>query len=315
MNAPQPQAAVKPGPNLLTIGALSRETSIPVPTLRTWERRYGQPTPLRRPSGHRLYPADWVERLRRVGFLLEQGHRAASVLAMDLEQLDALVTLSQARPASPRLVPDALPVGGEDPALLRLMRATRRLDRELLMAELRMEWGRLGPLGFLTGVAGPFMTEIGAAWKRGELEIRYEHFATACLRGLLHELRQPFDQSARGERIVAATLPGDIHDLGLLMVSLMLAVRGRRVLYMGSDLPLHETARTAVSQNCTAVAISVSLAYGRDRAAVEIARLREQLPDGIVLWVGGRGSPEFIPGSEHFSDLLQLDASLGQRLR
>ena len=59
----------------------------------------------------------------------------------------------------------------------------------------------------------------------------------------------------------------------------------------------------------------MSLAYGRDRAAVEIARLREQLPDGIVLWVGGGGSPEFIPGSEHFSDLLQLDSSLGQRLR
>jgi hypothetical protein len=114
------------------------------------------------------------------------------------------------------------------------------------------------------------MTEIGAAWKRGELEIRYEHFATACLRGLLHELRQPFDQARAANASSRATLPGDTHDLGLLMVSLMLAVRGRRVLYMGADLPLHETVRTAVSQNCTAVAISVSLAYGRDRAAVEI---------------------------------------------
>lgn len=310
MSASQPEGDVRPGPNLLTIGSLSRETGIPVPTLRTWERRYGQPTPLRRPSGHRLYPADWVERLRRVAFLLEQGHRAASVLAMPLTQLDSLVALSQARPAAPRLVPDAPVLVGEDPAIVRLMRATRRLDRELLMAELRLEWGRLGPLGFLSGVAGPFMTQIGEEWRRGELDVRYEHFASACLRGLLHELRQPYDQAARGDRVVVATLPGDLHDLGLLMAALVLAMRGRRVLYMGSDLPVHETARTAVSQNCTAVAVSVSNAYGPDRGAAQLGMLREQLPAGIALWAGGAGSPSTLQGCEVFASLDHLDASL-----
>lgn len=310
MNASQPEGDVRPGPNLLTIGSLSRETGIPVPTLRTWERRYGQPTPLRRPSGHRLYPAEWVERLRRVAFLLEQGHRAASVLAMPLAQLDGLVALSQARPAAPRLVPDAPTMLGEDPALVRLMRATRRLDRELLMAELRLEWGRLGPLGFLSGVAGPFMTQIGEEWRRGELEVRYEHFASACLRGLLHELRQPYDQAARGERVVVSTLPGDLHDIGLLMAALVLAMRGRRVLYMGSDLPVHETARTAIAQNCTAVAVSVSNAYGPDRGAAQLSQLREQLPLGIALWVGGAGAPMNLNGVEVFANLEHLDASL-----
>ncbi len=310
MSASQPEGDVRPGPNLLTIGSLSRETGIPVPTLRTWERRYGQPTPLRRPSGHRLYPAEWVERLRRVAFLLEQGHRAASVLAMPLAQLDSLVALSQARPAAPRLVPDAPMLLGEDPAIVRLMRATRRLDRELLMAELRLEWGRLGPLGFLSGVAGPFMTQIGEEWRRGELDVRYEHFASACLRGLLHELRQPYDQAARGDRVVVATLPGDLHDLGLLMAALVLAMRGRRVLYMGADLPVHETARTAVSQNCTAVAVSVSNAYGPERGAAQIGMLREHLPAGIALWVGGAGAPTRLDRCEVFASLEHLDASL-----
>jgi len=44
----------------LTIGSLSRATGIPVETLRTWERRYQYPRPVRKPSGHRLYPLDSV---------------------------------------------------------------------------------------------------------------------------------------------------------------------------------------------------------------------------------------------------------------
>ncbi|MEY4071771.1 MAG: hypothetical protein RL721_2385 [Candidatus Eisenbacteria bacterium] len=171
------QSEMRPGPELLTIGALSRETGIPVPTLRTWERRYGQPSPLRRPSGHRLYPAEWIERLRKVEFLLQQGHRAANVLVMSLPQLEALVAMSQARQITPRYVPAAHTDEDAERVISRLMRATQRIEREVLMGELRLEWARLGPLRFLSEVAAPFMAEVGDAWRRGEIEVRHEHFA------------------------------------------------------------------------------------------------------------------------------------------
>ncbi len=44
----------------LSIGALSKATGIAVETLRTWETRYGFPTPERKPSGHRVYPVSAV---------------------------------------------------------------------------------------------------------------------------------------------------------------------------------------------------------------------------------------------------------------
>jgi hypothetical protein len=65
---------------LLSIGALSAATGIPVETLRTWERRYGYPRPQRKPSGHRVYPVTAVPRLRRVAQAIARGHRAAEVL-------------------------------------------------------------------------------------------------------------------------------------------------------------------------------------------------------------------------------------------
>src|SRR5262245_39330038 len=75
----------------LSIGARSRATRIPVETLRTWERRYGTPLPQRKPSGHRVYPADMVEHLRRVERLLSQGHRPAEILPLSTRDLAALL--------------------------------------------------------------------------------------------------------------------------------------------------------------------------------------------------------------------------------
>ena len=185
-----------------------------------------------------------------------------------------------------------------------------RLERELLMGELRLDWTRLGPLRFLHEVAGPFMIEVGLAWRRGEIEVRHEHFTAACMSGLLHELRQPYDHTARGPRIVMAALPGDLHDIGLLMAALVLAMRGRRILYMGADLPIEETARTSNSQHASAVAISVSNAFDGARAAAMLAQLRALLPANVELWVGGSGAPSTTHDAVYFGNLLELDERL-----
>ena len=76
---------------LLTIGALSTATGIPVDTIRTWERRYGYPLPERKPSGHRVYSLSTVPRLRRVAQAIARGHRAAEVLPATENALEVLL--------------------------------------------------------------------------------------------------------------------------------------------------------------------------------------------------------------------------------
>lgn len=50
----------------LTIGDLSERTGITVPTLRSWEARFGFPHPVRLPSGHRRYDEGAVAAIGRV---------------------------------------------------------------------------------------------------------------------------------------------------------------------------------------------------------------------------------------------------------
>jgi methanogenic corrinoid protein MtbC1 len=302
--------AVASGP--LSIGALSRATRIPVETLRTWERRYGSPMPVRKPSGHRVYPAEAVDRLRRVGRLLSQGHRPGEILGLSPHELDALISLIEPAVASAAGLPEPGLAGDQFPALTirELVRATMDLDREALMQGLRAGWARLGPLRFLEGVAGAFMVEIGRAWQAKTLEVRHEHFASACLSDFLRGVREPYDHQAGGPRVVAAMLPGEEHEGGLLITSALMAFRGYRVLYLGASTPVEQIAEAALAGHAEAVSISVSAAAPRARSARAIAALRKALPHRLPLWVGGAGAPAASRGVERFESLAALDARL-----
>lgn len=292
----------------LSIGALSRATRIPVETLRTWERRYGSPVPIRKPSGHRVYQASAVEHLRRVSRLLEEGHRPGEVLGLSPRELDALLSLTQrGNPALPS-GPDTLTPPAD--VIRALLRATHELDREALLHELGSAWVRLGPARFLDEVAGAFMVEVGRGWHGGTLEVGHEHFASACLSDFLRGAREPFDRGARGARVVAAMLPGELHEGGLLIASTVLAIRGYRVLYLGASTPIDQIVSASTGSHARSVAISVSSAMPRANSAKAIARLRRALPARVQIWTGGAGAPPAIVGVERFESLAALDARL-----
>jgi methanogenic corrinoid protein MtbC1 len=309
------KAAVPSDPGLLSIGALATATRIPVQTLRTWERRYGSPQPMRKPSGHRLYPVSLVGRLRKVAQLLERGHRPREILTLTSAELDSLVSLAGVetnRIESPQGIAIATPAQ-DSSGMSEMLLAVKRLDRDVLLGMFKENWIRLGPLHFLQQCAGSLMEEVGVAWHDGKLEIRHEHFATACLASFLREVREPFDRQARGPRVIAAMLPGDVHEGGLLMASVILAIRGCRLVYLGSDIPLEQITAAAREREAQAVALSVSAAVPLRQASAAIAALRRALPRHTALWVGGAGAPKPPKGVERFKTLVALDEQLAAR--
>ena len=277
----------------LTIGALSRATGIPIETLRTWERRYGFPDPLRKPSGHRVYPLDAVPRLRRIGDALGRGHRPAEVVPLSESALADLL-------ASIRIAHDTdLPgtripsLSGEGPADVRALLAdAAAFDGASFRRRLEERWVAHGPLVFLERVCAPFLAALGESWRAGKIGVRHEHFASARLADFLREARRPFEDRARGPRAAFLTLPGDQHEIGLLMAALVFAMAEWRVLYLGLDTPVDQAAALARDAPLGAVAVSVSSSSAPERAAAELRTLRRTLPRATWLVVGGRGAPD-----------------------
>jgi DNA-binding transcriptional MerR regulator len=295
---------------MLSIGALSAATGIPVETIRSWERRYGFPVAERKPSGHRVYALATVERLRLISEALGRGHRAAEVVAsseLALESLlAALPKTSSARKAPSSGAAESPPDTEEHFA------AIRSFDAEQLKRSFQADWARLGPLGFVQDRAAPFLQSLGEAWSAGTLDVRHEHFASACLGDFLRTTRVPMDDRATGPVMALATLPGELHGLGLQMSAVVCAAAGWRALMLGTDTPIVQIAALAREAPVAAVAISCA-APRRRQTSEQVRTLRRRLPRGVSLLVGGTGAPSVAStGVLVMPDLVTLDRWLNE---
>jgi len=73
------------------IGAVSRLSGVPVPTLRIWEVRYATFAPLKTAGQHRLYSDDDVLRATLLKRLTEQGHAISRIAQLNADALNQLL--------------------------------------------------------------------------------------------------------------------------------------------------------------------------------------------------------------------------------
>jgi MerR family transcriptional regulator, light-induced transcriptional regulator len=83
----------------------------------------------------------------------------------------------------------------------------------------------------------PYLHDLGERWARGEVSVAQEHFAAHLLRGRLFGLARGWGQG-RGLVAILACLPGEQHDLGLIICGITLYRLGWRILYLGPDTPI-----------------------------------------------------------------------------
>jgi DNA-binding transcriptional MerR regulator len=259
----------------VSIGRLSAETGVSTERLRIWERRYGNPRPVRLPSGHRRYSWEQVRRLRRVAELIARGERPGELLRLSPEELEARFDASE--PPDERF--DELDA---------LLDAATRLDAEALASGLRELADELELVEFLEGRVTPLMHAIGTRWADGTLDVRHEHFAVRVVSKLLDDLGPA--TSGQAGTAVLATLPTERHGLALRMLGLLCRQEDFRVSELEVDLPTREIQAAARDLDAALVAVSVSSARHLHDSFRDLRDLRERLPEGCPLLVGGAGA-------------------------
>ncbi len=302
----------------LSIGAVSKATDIPVETLRTWERRYGFPRPQRAASGHRRYSSSVVPHLKLISHAISKGHRPVNVVGESMETLKVLLDLTQ----SPDVIEEAVssaprdvePFEPERPIAPTIatqvidgwMEATMRLDADQLRTSLESTWYRVGAMPFLDQLLSPFLSQVGQAWFDGRIAVLHEQFASNQLRKFLSEQWRPLSERARGPRVVCTTLPGEYHAIGLHMVSVVVAMLGCQVVFLGIDTPLGTIADSMRKSGADAVLLSVSAAANTTSVAEQVTSLRGMLDRDARIILGGSGAPTGVDGVLHFNDLQRL---------
>jgi methanogenic corrinoid protein MtbC1 len=252
--------------------------------------------------------------MRRVVQALERGHHPAEVMRLSEPGLEALLATVEGVPdalVSPRST--AVTVARVPPRLRDLLAATRAYDGAALRTGLEMAARRRSPLDFIEEVAVPLMRAVGRSWASGRLDVRHEHFASARMADILHAMRRDREGQERGPRVAMALLPGDAHELGLLMASVVFADARWRVLYLGAETPPGQIVSIARDASLEAVAIGVSSSAPAEPTLESLRSIRRDLPRAVALLVGGAGASGDVRGAEICRDLRALERWLTSR--
>jgi DNA-binding transcriptional MerR regulator/methylmalonyl-CoA mutase cobalamin-binding subunit len=295
-------------------------TGLSAHVLRAWERRYGVVTPTRSEGGQRLYSELDIQRLTRLRRLSGRGHAISRLASLSLEQLIRLDEESAAEPAR-----SAAPTAGEAGAVdanesirevtVAALRATREFAPRELDAVLQRAVVTLGVPGFLEQVATPLLRAIGHGWTVRSVSVAQEHMATAVIRRLLGWLLGVYQGGPDAPRMVVATPPGEVHELGALMVAVSAAAEGWSVTYLGPDLPVADLLAAVRQTGAHAVGLSVVRQGVGSGAAAALREIRAGLPPEVSLLVGGAGAAELLAdaeaaGAEVLESLPQARAAL-----
>ena len=261
---------------LFSIGVVER--GIGRDTLRVWERRYGFPDPVRNEKGERAYPEMQLRRLQRIRRLLDRGLRPGKLLPLGEDALDDLeASLNTEVLQQP------------DEAVSAMLHAIRSADAAQIETLLRRQYEKQGMKEFINITVVPLLNTVGDLWVSGELQIFQEHFLSEQLNRFLNAEIARMQKSAKKPLVLLATLPGEKHTTGLLIVAAMLSAHGVAIINLGGEVPMDQIVRATQQFHADIVGITFSGAYQYKNIRPHLLELREQIPEDIDIWTGGEG--------------------------
>lgn len=253
---------------LFPIRTVSSLTGVNSVTLRAWERRYGLLQPLRTAKGHRLYRQADIDRVNRVVEMLNKG-----------------VAISQAKAHLESLPQDAAASGPWGDYQQRMLNAVVRFDDQGLEGSYN-EALSLYPIDMVTRqLILPLLRQLGERWATAEGSVAEEHFFGAYLRNKLGARFHHEASRARGPKLIAACLPGEHHEVGLLLTCLAVMAHGYRIVLLGGDTPLEELPTAVARSGAVGVLLSGAIDPAPSVLQKQLPQLLQQLT--IPVYLGG----------------------------
>jgi len=131
--------------------------------------------------------------------------------------------------------------------------------------------------------------EVGRLWECNKITVAHEHYCTAATQQIISGL-YPFIYSAKrsGKTLVACSISGELHELGIRMVTDFFEMDGWDTYYLGANMPDNELQEALIEYRADILALSVSLPIHLSKVAALIKKIRSHRDlANIKIMVGG----------------------------
>jgi DNA-binding transcriptional MerR regulator/methylmalonyl-CoA mutase cobalamin-binding subunit len=260
---------------LYNIHAVAKRCDMSPITLRSWERRYGIPHPARDSRGNRLYSDRDVAVIRWLAERLDEGVSIGRAV-------DLMRHLLQATPPLELLEEDT----SLQCARSHLLEAIERMDEASVYRVIGERLRVFSLEDVSLHLLQPVLQTVGELWAQGKLSVTTERFGSNIIRAQLTQMMQITPPAARQATILVGCAPGELHDVGPLMLALFLRRRGFRVIFAGANLE----PTSLIADVCRILPAAVCLSSSRVETVTRLASIYDALQpeyDGILAF-GGR---------------------------
>ena len=121
----------------------------------------------------------------------------------------------------------------------------------------------------------PAQKELGRLWQQGTITVAQEHYSTAVTQLIMSQLYSYIFQTTKKDDVfVGACARGELHEIGLRMLSDLLEIEGWNTYYLGANVPADSIIRTLVETNARMVGLSGTMVYHLDEIKDIIASIR-----------------------------------------
>ncbi len=262
---------------LYPIRTVSNLTGVNSITLRAWERRYGLIKPVRTPKGHRLYTQTDIDLIQQVLELLDKG--------ISIGQVKNYLKGKSTKPAAETAT---------DPwsnYQRRMLNAIVRFDTNSL-DQTYNDALSLYPIDLVTKhLILPLLKTLGIRWAENEGNVAEEHFFGAYLRNKLGARFHHHAPAQNGPLLIAACLPGEHHEIGLMLFCLSALNQGYRLVYLGADTPFEELVIPTERTRADAILLSGAVDPDTSILSSELSGLVNNVD--VPVFVGGRTAVKF----------------------
>lgn len=238
-------------------------------------------------AGRNIAPEDLAANLRHMRDALNESlpREMGEVAALYIE--DGLALLPQMSAAAPSLLADDNPLAGLAGRYLdSLLEGERHVASRLILDAVE---GGTAIRDIYLNVFQPAQYEIGRLWQINRLSVAQEHYCTAATQLIMSQLYPYiFATEKNGRRLVATCIGGDLHEIGIRMVSDFFEMEGWDTFYLGANTPVPSIVQAVVDRKADVLALSATITYNVRIVAEVIAALRARAETArAIVLVGG----------------------------
>ncbi|MDP4175048.1 MAG: MerR family transcriptional regulator [Bacteroidota bacterium] len=278
------------------IKAVSKLTGLSSHVIRAWEKRYHAVSPKRTKSERREYSKQDLEKLTLLAQVVLLGYSIGSIAGLAPESLKKIIEEhSGTHEAGGKTHMDTS--GAFRSAAIEYLdtciQAIRQYEPFRLQNILLKALLALGQERVINELVIPLIKDIGEGWESGELRIPQEHMASSVITEFLKYIISLYRPAPGAPVVISASVQGQMHELGALLVSVTAASMGWKTLHLGANLPAEEINKAALDSGAKVVCISLVYPSSDEKTKEELKQLAQLTSHNIKVIAGGRAAKSY----------------------